>query len=135
MPHLTPIALRFRDTDGMAHVNNAVYLTYLEFARMDFFIKKLGFKSVNDFSFILAHVEFDFIKPITLIDHPIVKIWVVSIGQTSWVFEYRIEEESNPNMIYAKAKSVQLVYDYENNIKMKISDQLRKKLEENIETH
>ena len=30
----TPIAVRFADTDAMGHVNNAVYLTYAEIARL-----------------------------------------------------------------------------------------------------
>jgi acyl-CoA thioester hydrolase len=29
-----PIEVRFRDLDALGHVNNAVYLTYLESARM-----------------------------------------------------------------------------------------------------
>jgi acyl-CoA thioester hydrolase len=32
-PVAAPIEIRFRDLDGMGHVNNAVYLTYLEVAR------------------------------------------------------------------------------------------------------
>jgi acyl-CoA thioesterase FadM len=34
--HVTPIAVRFRDIDAMGHVNNAVFFTYLESARVEY---------------------------------------------------------------------------------------------------
>ena len=51
-PHVHRDTVRFRDCDAMGHVNNAVYSTYLEEAR----IGVLG--GLNDF--ILARVEIDF---------------------------------------------------------------------------
>ncbi|HRE23498.1 MAG TPA: thioesterase, partial [Bacteroidia bacterium] len=37
MPEIiTPIQIRFSDIDWMGHVNNAVYLSYIEKARIDF---------------------------------------------------------------------------------------------------
>ena len=51
-PYIHRDTVRFRDCDAMGHVNNAVYSTYLEEAR----IAVLG--GLNDF--ILARVEIDF---------------------------------------------------------------------------
>ena len=51
-PHIHRDTVRFRDCDAMGHVNNAVYSTYLEEAR----IGVLG--ALHDF--ILARVEIDF---------------------------------------------------------------------------
>ena len=36
MKHITELSVRSYECDSYGHVNNAVYLNYLEFARMDF---------------------------------------------------------------------------------------------------
>ena len=38
-----PVGVRFRDLDVFGHVNNAVYFTYIESARVEF-VRKIGFK-------------------------------------------------------------------------------------------
>ena len=55
-----PRTVRFRDLDSMGHVNNAVYLTYLEEARIAF-LRPPG-ADVADM--ILARVEIDFRAPV-----------------------------------------------------------------------
>ena len=42
MPYTKRIEIRWRDMDGFGHVNNAVYLTYLEEARDQFLTELLG---------------------------------------------------------------------------------------------
>ena len=37
-PFTHPIEVRFRDLDALGHVNNAVYLTYLESARIAYWM-------------------------------------------------------------------------------------------------
>ncbi len=37
--YLTPFDVRFRDLDSLGHVNNAVYLTYFEIARIGYWRK------------------------------------------------------------------------------------------------
>src|SRR5437762_3094866 len=56
----TDIQMRFRDIDGMGHVNNAVYLSYTELARTQFYMKHGRKKTLEDIDFILAHVDIDF---------------------------------------------------------------------------
>jgi acyl-CoA thioester hydrolase len=128
--HKTKIQLRFRDTDGMGHVNNAVFLTYLESARIDFFEKYFYVEKAKDISFILAHVDIDFKLPITLKDNPEVLIRVKSIGTTSWGFEYEIIDSQNTTKVYAKAKSIQVVYNYDTNKKEPIPNDFREILKE-----
>ena len=40
------IEIRWRDMDGFGHVNNSVYLTYLEEARDEFYTELLGHDTV-----------------------------------------------------------------------------------------
>ena len=51
---------RFRDTDAMGHINNAVYVTYLEVARQEYWRAFTGAEDYRREPFILAHVTIDF---------------------------------------------------------------------------
>jgi len=111
----------------MGHVNNAVFLTYLEAARITYFEKSFEMKRPEDISVILAHAEIDFLRPI--VSPPIksveVQIFVSKVGNTSWWLEYHISNPDNPQDIYATAKTVQVVYDYKKRQKMPIPDWMR----------
>ncbi len=55
----TDIQMRFRDIDGMGHVNNSVYLSYVELARTQFYMEVAGKRSLGEIDFIVAHVDID----------------------------------------------------------------------------
>ena len=59
----TPIVPRFRDTDAMGHLNNAVYLTYFEVARTAYWTELTGTRNYHEVPFILAHTTIDFRSP------------------------------------------------------------------------
>ena len=50
----------FRDLDVFGHVNNAVYLTYIENARIGYMREVLGVESLEDLLVIVAKVNVDF---------------------------------------------------------------------------
>ncbi|HLF17188.1 MAG TPA: acyl-CoA thioesterase [Candidatus Thermoplasmatota archaeon] len=105
------VEVRFNDVDGMGHVNNALYLTYLEHCRMRFFTEVAGSKSERDFPFILAHAALDYRSPMKLGAAPQVRMWTSRIGGKSWDFDYEIKDRKN-GTVYATAKTVQVAYDY-----------------------
>lgn len=53
------VELRWRDMDAYGHVNNAVYLTYLEEAR-DAWVQEVLGKVTDTWDFVLARVAIDF---------------------------------------------------------------------------
>jgi acyl-CoA thioester hydrolase len=107
-----PVDVRFNDVDGMGHVNNALYLTYLEHCRMRFFTEVAGSKSERDFPFILAHAALDYKVPIKMGAQPVVKMWTSRIGGKSWDFDYEIKD-ARTAILYATGKTVQVAYDYQ----------------------
>jgi acyl-CoA thioester hydrolase len=107
-----PVEVRFNDIDGMGHVNNALFLTYLEHCRMRFFTEEAGSKSERDFPFILAHAAIDYRAPLKIGHSPIVKMWTSRIGGKSWDFDYEIKDKKTA-VVYATAKTVQVAYDYQ----------------------
>lgn len=75
------IRVRWADMDSYQHVNNAVYLNYLEEAR-DQVMEELFAKEGYDF--VLAHVDIDFRNEVTQDDgHITVKCRVVGYGRSS----------------------------------------------------
>ena len=111
-PFTIPVEVRFNDVDGMGHVNNALYLTYLEHCRMRFFTEVAGSRSERDFPFILAHAALDYKSPIKMNAQPQVKMWTSRIGGKSWDFDYEIKDRKTA-VVYATGKTVQVAYDYQ----------------------
>jgi acyl-CoA thioester hydrolase len=65
-PHWTNIPVRFRDLDPLNHVNNAIFSTYYEEARINFIrdVPTFAEQMKKNFSFVLANIEIDFINPV-----------------------------------------------------------------------
>ncbi|MGC8876663.1 acyl-CoA thioesterase [Thermus sp.] len=89
-PVVVPVQVRFRDLDALGHVNNAVYLTYFEVARVAYF-RRLKEDWLERGHFILARAEVDFLRPIHLEDPVAVGVRVVRLGRSSFEMEYRVE--------------------------------------------
>lgn len=77
------IGIRWRDMDAYGHVNNAVYLTYLEECRDAWAQSVLG--GVSDtWDFVLAHVGIDYRSQLTQGDEEvIVRCRLASYGRSS----------------------------------------------------
>ena len=109
--------VRFRDCDSLGHVNNAVYSTYLEEAR----IGVLGGLS----SFILARVEIDFRAELRVGEEIEVRTRCSRIGSKSFDLEHVV---SAGDRVVAEAKSVLVAYDYDLGASVPVSDELRRLL-------
>lgn len=105
------IQTRFRDTDAMGHVNNAVYLSYLELARLEYLKQVLGRGRLEDIGIILARVEIDYKSPALVHESLVVGVRVERLGTASFDMGYRIEEKASGRLV-AQAKTVQVGYDY-----------------------
>ncbi|MDH4112067.1 MAG: acyl-CoA thioesterase [Actinomycetota bacterium] len=80
--HEERIRIRWRDIDNYGHVNNAVYLNYLEECR-DRLIEDL-FGEQGAWDFVLVHVGIDFRRQLTQEDgEVVVRCEVVSFGTSS----------------------------------------------------
>jgi acyl-CoA thioester hydrolase len=62
------IRIRWRDMDGYGHVNNAVYLTYLEECRDRWARAVLG----DSFDFVIVRVAIDYRRELSLLDEEVV---------------------------------------------------------------
>jgi acyl-CoA thioester hydrolase len=122
---LTP---RFRDTDAMGHINNAVYVTYLEVARQEYwrdFTRDTDYRRVP---FILAGVKIDFRSEALVSERLAIGIRCDWIGNKSFAFGYEIREATSGRRV-VEATSVQVCYDYQTKRSMPVPDELRRQLE------
>jgi acyl-CoA thioester hydrolase len=120
---------RFRDTDAMGHINNAIYVTYIEVARQEYwraFSREPDYRRVP---FILAHVTIDFRSEALVQEVLVLAIRCGSIGTKSFTFEYEIREKHSGRLV-VEASSVQVCYDYETKRSIPVPDALRRQLEE-----
>ena len=85
------IQIRWRDLDAMQHVNNAVYLTYLETAREAWFAEVLAGTEADSMQFAIRRLEVDFLSQLTVADDPArVEVALAAVGTSSLTTRERI---------------------------------------------
>lgn len=123
------IVPRFRDTDAMGHINNAVYVTYLEVGRQAYWWALEGEHfDYGRVPFILASVAIDFRSEALL--HEVLEVGVRCdwIGTKSFGFSYEIREKRSGRAVVT-ATSVMVCYDYDAKASIPMPGDLRRKLE------
>ena len=118
--HRVEIDVRFRDTDAMGHVNNAVYLTYCEMARIRYWTDvtgepvALGHEGAE--SLILAEARITYRAPVYHGERVTVETRAARVGRSSFVLEHRLTAcapDAGPRLV-ATSESVMVRYDYAN---------------------
>jgi acyl-CoA thioester hydrolase len=126
--HLTSIDVRFRDLDMFGHVNNAVILTYVETARVQYLLN-LDIRpprvTWQDVAFILAHLSCDFKKPIFHGQPVEVGSRITKIGRSSLRMKHRVEVAGE---LAAEVEDVLVHYDYPANRSIPLSAAMRAKI-------
>lgn len=122
------IVPRFRDTDAMGHINNAVYVTYLEVARQVYWARLDAHSDYRRVPFILAHVTVDFRSEALVSEVLESGIRLAWIGDRSFSFVYRIREQTSGRTV-VEATTVQVCYDYAAKRTLPMSEALRRSLE------
>ena len=121
------VEVRFADCDPLGHVNNAVYLSYLEQARFGLWRRLWGFNgetamtAAGGAGLILARVECDYRVPATYGDVLDVKLGLAGIGRTSFTYEYEVVDLEKTRTV-AEARTVIVLYDYKNGKPVPIDD-------------
>lgn len=124
--YVAPYRVMFRDIDTFGHVNNAVYFTYFEHARTLLWLELTGGSSSRDISFIVARAECDFRQQLGM--EPIdICVRIGEMRSTSFDFDYEIRK-SNGRQIAAVGKVVVVLFDWQKQSKVTISDEFRRKV-------
>ena len=113
--HSCQIEIRFSDIDAMGHVNNAVYLSYFEQARIALFTEVAGAQwDWDTFGVVLGRNEVDYLQPVVLNDKLTVHTSVEHLGSKSLVVAYElyVERGGGESFLVATGKSVLVCFDY-----------------------
>lgn len=111
--------------DAYGHVNNVVFLRYLEEARIDFL-----FRPEKDFKqgSVVARHEIDYKRQLvhrhTSVD---IELWVTEIRAASFTLTYEVKDD---DLVYVRASTVIVPFDFEAQRPRRITAEEREFLEE-----
>ncbi|GAA2272242.1 thioesterase family protein [Streptomyces hawaiiensis] len=108
MRHIYRCPLRWADMDAYGHVNNVVFLRYLEEARIDFL-----FRPEKDFKqgSVVARHEIDYKRQLVHRHHPVdIELWVTEIRAASFTLTYEVKDD---DQVYVRASTVIVPFDFE----------------------
>ena len=111
MRHRFRCAMRWGDMDAYGHVNNVVYLSYLEEARVDMLFTLGADRGVTALSegVLVAKHEIEYKRP--LVYHPrgvAIDLWVGEVKGASFEIRYEVHDD---NVLFARAASLLVPYD------------------------
>jgi acyl-CoA thioester hydrolase len=118
--------VRFRDLDAIGHVNNGTYLSYLESARIAYWLHtthrvEQGLRALD---MMLARTEIDYRTQLGWGEAVDIGVRIASMGNTSFVMQFRIEERTTRRLV-AEAKKVLVHFDFGTQEKMALGEALR----------
>lgn len=117
----------FRDLDVFGHVNNAVYLTYIENARLGYLREVLSVESLEDLLVILAKVRIDFRSRASLGEMLEIGARVSRIGTKS--FDVDHEVRGPDARLVAVASTTLVTFDYRGDTTMPVPDLWRERIQ------
>ncbi|MEU9453893.1 thioesterase family protein [Streptomyces sp. NPDC048277] len=108
MRHIYRCPLRWADMDAYGHINNVVFLRYLEEARIDFL-----FRPDKDFQqgSVVARHEIDYKRQLVHRHHPVdIELWVTEIRAASFTVTYEVKDD---DLVYVRASTVIVPFDFD----------------------
>ena len=112
-PVSTEIKVKWGEMDAFQHLNNTVYIRYIEDGRIDL-LEKLGMSSdMKSFNIgpILASIQCDYLAPVTYPDTIIVFSTVKQTGVKKIELEHKLWSIQQ-NCLVAKGLGIGVYYDY-----------------------
>lgn len=138
-PCVVPVEVRFRDLDAMGHVNNAVYLTYFEQARLAFWLAVHPGGAPGEavaperIGFVVARAECDYASPVRLGERLLVGCRAGDFGTTSFAFDYRVVAAGSSVdaevRLVASGRTVQVGWDWTEGQKSPLPEELRRRID------
>jgi len=123
------IRIDWSDIDAMGHINNLAILKYVQTARVNY-IETIGFNylhTAKKIGPILASTHCQFRKPLFYPGQVTVFSKVDYIKTTSFRINHKLFNDKSE--LIAEAQDIMVLYDFINNHKVTISEEIRKKIE------
>ena len=128
--HRYRCSMRWSDMDAYGHVNNVVFLTYLEESRVDMLFA-LGAEHGLDAlakGVLVARHEIDYKAPLVYHQRGVdIDLWVGAIKGASFEIRYEVHDEDT---VFAHAASLLVTYDLDAGRPRRVSPEERSFLEQ-----
>lgn len=124
------IQTRWSDFDMLGHANNAVYITWLETARMHY-VLEVGGWDVKEYGMVVAHVSIDYKLPVEMKHtRPEVFIRTSHLGNTSFRLDYAIvsRDKEGKVTLHTLAHTIMVTLDPVKGTPIPLPEKLRKQL-------
>ncbi len=108
--HTIPLQIRFNDVDKFGHINNAVYFSFYDLGKTEYFASVCPNVDWERDAIVVAHIEVDFMQQIRGTDRIAVQTSVTSIGTKSFDLAQRVVD-INTNMVKCVCKSTMVTFD------------------------
>ena len=125
-PFTVDLHVRYRDLDTYDHVNNAVFATYLEEARIAYLEAGLEV-DLDTFTFVIATLELSFERPLTLDDDLTVALEVTDLGRSSVTIAYDLRVDDGAERV-ATAETTLVSVDFETKRPTEIPPDVRERI-------
>jgi|SRR5262245_55994503 len=122
--------VQWGDQDAFGHVNNLIYFRWMESARIEYF-GRAGIQSAaaqQGTGPILASIKCDFRRQLIYPDTVLISASVASFGRTSMKMVHRVYSTAQ-QAIAAEGDSTIVMFDYDAQKPVVISEEIRKKIE------
>lgn len=123
------VETRWSDMDEMHHVNNAVYLTYFEQARVYYFHEACQWDWKNDGA-ILASANVNYVVPLRFPEAAFIYVRTAKIGNKSIELHYVIirENEDGSQTLITVGSTVMVTFDYKTQKSIAVPDYIKDRL-------
>lgn len=130
-PYEIEIEVAFRDIDAMGHVNNAVFFSYFETARVKYIMEAFEMLDLDDFDLldlplILVNATCSYKSPALLGEKLTIGIGLSRFGTKSFDLLYKILGQDG--RIVATGKTIQVMYDYGSRSAYPIPDTIKEQV-------
>jgi len=102
------VDVRYRDLDTFGHVNNVVYGTYCEQARVAYVEAVLGLDDIDEFTAVVVSLNVEFKASVTELSTVDVGVAVARVGESSFTMTYELRQDGD---LVAEAETTQVYVD------------------------
>lgn len=128
--HIAHIPVRWGDMDSYGHVNNTLYMQYLEEARVAWFEQlSIAMNNVPQGPVVLQTLH-TYLKPVVYPATVVVELFAGALGRTSLVVEHRLSTLEDPDHCYGEGHCKLVWIDHGNDRPVPVPDDLRAVFEE-----
>ncbi|WP_245600998.1 acyl-CoA thioesterase [Marinobacterium jannaschii] len=124
----THIDVRWGDMDAYSHVNNAMYMRYLEEARVQLLAEMGASMDGNGIDPVIINVGCTFLQPVTYPERLRIDCYVGAPGRSSFMSWYRIYPESAPDQLASEGYAKVVWMDHRSGRSTPLPEKIRRRL-------